>query len=416
LQKYLIYPKNMKLLRCLPPLFLLCFCAISCYSQNLINEVNGTDIYPKDIKVGAERTDIYYPWIKDKNIAIVSNHTSMIGKTHIVDSLLNAGFHVKKVFCPEHGFRGNAEAGETVGNTVDHKTKLPVISLYGKNKKPKAEDLKDLDVVIFDIQDVGARFYTYISTMHYVMEACAENNKLFIVLDRPNPNGYYVDGPVLEKEFASFIGMHPVPIVHGMTIAEYACMINGEKWLNNGIQCDLKYVSVYNYNHTYYYQLPVRPSPNLPTMEAVYMYPTFCLFEGTCISVGRGTEQPFEVIGHPMIDSTGFSFTPKSISGMSKNPPYEGMVCKGYDFHNYAGNYIKGYGKLYLFPLLELYKQLKNKTEFFNKGFDRLAGTASLREQIIAGKTEDEIRKSWQIGIDNFKKIRKKYLLYTDFE
>ncbi|HOY32056.1 MAG TPA: DUF1343 domain-containing protein [Bacteroidales bacterium] len=396
--------------------FLFVLTTLQCQGQHFITEIIEKDMTVNDVKVGAERTDIYFPWIKSKKIAVVANHTSMIKNTHLVDSLVSAGFDVKKVFCPEHGFRGEAEAGEKIGNTVDVKTKLPVISLYGKNKKPKTEDLNGIDVVIFDIQDVGARFYTYISTMHYVMEACAENNKLCLVLDRPNPNGYYVDGPVLEKEFTSFIGMHPVPIVHGMTIAEYACMINGEKWLNNGIPCQLKYVTVTNYDHNHFYQLPIKPSPNLPSMEAVYMYPTFCLFEGTCISVGRGTDRPFEIIGNPLLDSTGFSFTPQSIPGMAQNPMHEGLICQGYDFHNYAKNYIKGYGKLYLFPLLELYKQLKDKTEFFNNSFNLLAGTASLKQQIISGATEDDIRKSWQPGLEKFKNIRKKYLLYTDFE
>ncbi len=385
-------------------------------AQNNVKQIFGVDVYPKDIKVGAQRTDIYFPWIKNKKIAVVANHTSLIGNTHLVDSLLHAGFAVKKVFCPEHGFRGKADAGETVGNTIDEITKLPVVSLYGKNKKPTPADLADVDVVIFDIQDVGARFYTYISTMHYVMEACAENNKLFIVLDRPNPNGYYVDGPVLEKEFTSFVGMHPVPIVHGMTIAEFACMINGEKWLSNGIQCQLKYVTVYNYNHISLYQVPVKPSPNLPSMESMYLYPSLCLFEGTCVSVGRGTTTPFEVVGHPKIDSTGFSFTPKSIDGMSKKPPFEGIKCNGYNFHNYAAEFIKGYGKLYIFPIIELYKELKGKTDFFAPNFDRYAGTAKLRQQIINGVSEEEIRASWHDDLVAFKKIRKKYLLYSDFE
>ncbi len=406
----------MRFISLLSGLFLLGFSAQFCAGQTKVIQFNGKDVGPENIKTGSERTELYYPWLKGKNIAIVANHTSTIKKVHLVDSLQHAGFAIKKVFCPEHGFRGKADAGEVVGNYTDEKTKLPVISLYGKNKKPSAEDLSNVDVVIFDIQDVGARFYTYISTMHYVMEACAENNKLFIVLDRPNPNGYYVDGPVLEKEFTSFVGMHPVPIVHGMTIAEYACMINGEKWLKNGVQCQLKYVPVLNYNHTYFYQLPIKPSPNLPTMESVYLYPSFCLLEGTCVSVGRGTEAPFEYIGNPKLDSTGFSFTPKSIEGMSKNPPYEGVKCNGYNFHVYAGEYIKGLGKLYLFPLLELYKELKDKTEYFGPTFDKLAGTAKLQQQIISGMSEDDIRKSWQADIDNFKKIRKKYLLYTDFE
>jgi len=390
--------------------------AVQSSAQNQVTQVIGIDISAKDIKVGAQRTEVYYPWIKDKKIAVVANQTSMIGQTHLVDSLLHAGFSVTKVFCPEHGFRGDADAGEIIGNSIDEKTKLPVISLYGKNKKPSPEDLSDVDVVIFDIQDVGARFYTYISTLHYVMEACAENNKFFIVLDRPNPNGYYVDGPVLENEFTSFVGMDPVPIVHGMTVAEYARMLNGQGWLKNGVQCQLRYVPVFNYNHTCFYQLPVKPSPNLPSMESVYMYPSICLFEGTCVSVGRGTATPFEIIGHPKIDSTEYSFTPISIAGMAKNPPYEGQLCKGYNFHNYAAEYIKGYGKLYIFPLIELYKELKDKTEYFGKGFDQLAGTSKLRQQIISGMSEEDIRKSWKSDLDNFKRIRKKYLLYTDFE
>jgi len=406
----------MKFTRRATVLFLFVLSVFTCQSQNMVTKVVGKDITTADIKVGAEQTATYFPWIKGKRIAVVANVTSMIKNTHLVDSLVNAGFDIKKVFCPEHGFRGESEAGEDVVSTVDAKTKLPVVSLYGNNKKPKPEDLADVDVVIFDIQDVGARFYTYISTMHYVMEACAENNKLFIVLDRPNPNGYYIDGPVLEKEFTSFVGMHPVPIVHGMTIAEYACMINGEKWLSNGIQCQLKFVKVYNYNHTDLYQLPQKPSPNLPTMESVYMYPTFCLFEGTCISVGRGTNRPFEIIGHPLLDSTGFSYTPHSIPGMSKKPLYEGLTCNGYDFKNYAAIFIKGYGRLYLFPLLELYKQLNSKTEFFNDYFDKLAGTAKLKQQIISGATEEAIRKSWEPELEKFKQIRKKYLLYNDFE
>ena len=406
-------------MRCILLLLGLClpiFSPAFCRAQTTIIPYIKKDIGPADIKTGAEQTAVYFPWLRDKRIAIVANPTSMIGKVHLVDSINHAGFLIKKVFSPEHGFRGDAEAGELLGNYIDKKTKLPVVSLYGDNKKPKPDDLKDVDVVIFDIQDVGARFYTYISTMHYVMEACAENGKLLIVLDRPNPNGYYIDGPVLEKEFTSFVGMHPVPIVHGMTIAEYARMINGEKWLANGIQCELKFVPVVNYNHGWFYQLPVKPSPNLPTMESVYLYPSICLFEGTCVSLGRGTDTPFEIIGHPLLGSTGFSFTPKSIPGVSKNPPHEGIKCNGYNFHDFSAAYIKGSGKLYLYPLLELYKELKDKTEYFGPTFDKLAGTAKLKQQIIDGIPEDQIRKTWQAGIDAFKVIRKKYLLYPDFE
>lgn len=389
---------------------------ISCNGQNsgFFNE--GVLIGPENIKTGAERTEIYFPWLKDKRIGIVTNHTGIIGKVHLVDSLKNAGFNIRKVFCPEHGFRGNADAGELVKNQIDSKTSIPIISLYGKNKKPQVNDLADIDIILFDIQDVGARFYTYISTMHYVMEACAENNILFIVLDRPNPNGYYVDGPVLKAEFKSFVGMHEVPVVHGMTIAEFALMINGEKWLNNGIHCNMKYVSVLNYNHSKLYNLPVKPSPNLPSLESVCLYPSLCLFEGTIISVGRGTEMPFEIIGHPELDSTGFSFTPRSIEGMSKNPPYEGIECHGYNFHDYAKNYLHGYGKLYFFPLLETYKLFKNKPDFFNSTFNKLAGNAELKQQIIDGWSEENIRKTWESDIIKFKNIRKKYLLYSDFE
>ena len=258
-----------------------------------------TDITDKDIKVGAARTDIYYPWIKNKNIAIVANQTSVVGEKHLVDQLIEDGFKINKIFCPEHGFRGEGEAGETINNEKDSKTGIPIVSIYGSKKKPSADDLKGIDVVLFDIQDIGVRFYTYISTMHYVMEACAENAVQFIVLDRPNPNGHYIDGPVLKEENKSFIGMHPIPLVHGLTIAELACMINGEKWLKNGVVCDLKYVTVESYKHNLLYQIPINPSPNIRSMTAVYLYPSLGLFEGTVVSVGRGTNTPFEMYGHP---------------------------------------------------------------------------------------------------------------------
>jgi uncharacterized protein YbbC (DUF1343 family) len=370
----------------------------------------------KNIKTGAAQCYNYLPQLKNKNIAVVANQTSVIGNIHIVDSLLILGIKIKKVFCPEHGFRGKQEAGETVQNFTDDKTKLPVISLYGKNKKPSVADLKGVDIVIFDIQDVGARFYTYISTLHYVMEACAENKVKLMVLDRPNPNGSYVDGPVLDVKFASFVGMHAIPIVHGMTIGEYALMINGEKWLPQGIQCPLEVIKIYNYSHSDYYNLPVKPSPNLPDMAAVYLYPSLCLFEGTVVSVGRGTMQPFQIVGHPMLDTKLFSFTPTAIIGMSSDPPYKDQQCYGYDLKNYGLNVAKYENKLNLFWLLDLYKRLSPKTEFFTPFFDKLAGSDVLRKQIIAGKTEEEIRKSWEKDIAAFKKIRKKYLLYPDFE
>ncbi|MEI6822839.1 MAG: DUF1343 domain-containing protein [Bacteroidota bacterium] len=373
-------------------------------------------ILSSDIKTGSEQTERYLPWIKGKNIAIVANQSTTIHNTNLVDSLLSLGINIKKVFCPEHGFRGEAEAGETIKNKIDSKTGLNIISLYGDNKKPKAEDLKGIDIVIFDIQDVGARFFTYISTMHYVMEACAENNVEFIVLDRPNPNGYYIDGPVLEPKFTSFVGMHPVPIVHGMTIAEYATMINDEGWLKNGIKCKLRYVTVYNYNHAYLYILPIKPSPNLMNMNAIYLYPTLCLFEGSVISVGRGTNTPFQIVGNPQLDNTDFEFTPHSILGMAKDPLYNNKVCHGYNLSEYAVNILRNEKKLNLFWIIDFYKRLKDKGTFFTPFFDKLSGTDKLRNQIIEGIKEDDIRKSWQPAISKFKLIRKKYLLYPDFE
>lgn len=379
-------------------------------------QIQDKDLYPADIKTGAERTELYFPWISGKNIAVVANNTATIGKVHLVDSLVHAGMKVKKVFCPEHGFRGNAEAGANVETTMDKATGLPLISLYGKNQKPKAEDLTDVDIVIFDIQDVGARFYTYISTLHYVMEACAEQGKTLIVLDRPNPNGHYVDGPVLKKEFSSFVGMDPIPIIHGLTIAEYAGMVNGEGWLKNGVKCDLKYVTVDNYDHANFYFLPIKPSPNLPTMASVWLYPSLCLFEGTVVSVGRGTNKPFQQYGHPLFQDANVTFTPVDIPGTATNPPFEGQACSGYDLQEFSDAYVKNNGKLELFWLIDAYTRLKDKTTFFNSVFDKLAGTDELKKQIQAGVSEEEIRKSWESGLTAYKLMRKKYLLYTDFE
>jgi uncharacterized protein YbbC (DUF1343 family) len=386
------------------------------FAQNLI-DVTHKVITAKDIKVGAEKTDKYFPFLKGKNVAIVANQTSMIGNVHLVDSLLRAGIKIKKIFCCEHGFRGEKEAGEHIKSYIDAKTKLPVISLYGKNLKPQKSYLKNVDVIIFDIQDVGVRFYTYISTLHYVMQACAENNISLLVLDRPNPNGYYIDGPVLEKKYSSFVGLDPIPLVYGMTIAEYACMLNGEAWLKKGIKCDLKYVTVDNYNHTYHYILPVNPSPNLKTMDAIYLYPSLGLLEGTKISVGRGTDYPFQIIGCPDLKNTDFSFTPKSIKGECSNPPYKGIKCNGYNLSNFADNYIKNIKRIYLFWLIGTYNEVSDKSNYFKSSFfDELAGTSKLRQQIINGMSEEDIRKSWIPDIEKFKKIRKKYLLYPDFE
>ncbi len=398
--------------------FIICFflvlIALNVVSQNY--KIEGKIVTSKDIKTGADQTDVYLPMLKSKNIAIVANQTSVINKTNLVDSLLSLKINVKKVFCPEHGFRGDVEAGAKIDNKTDVKTGLPIISLYGENKKPKQEDLKGLDVIIFDIQDVGVRFYTYISTLNYVLEACAENDILMIVLDRPNPNGYYVDGPVLNPKFSSFVGMHAVPVVYGMTIGEYALMINAEKWLTNQKKCNLNVIKIINYKHSDYYILPVKPSPNLTNMNAVYLYPSLCLFEGTVVSIGRGTNKPFQIVGHPLFENTDYNFTPVSIKGMSENPPYKDQICNGYDLSEFSVSIIRSEAKLNLFWLIDSYKRLSSKTKFFNDFFDKLAGNDLLRKQIVEGKSEDEIRKKWDADLKNFKEIRKKYLLYTDFE
>jgi len=390
---------------------------IQCNAQNddqvSVKETKKRVVVP--IKVGAENVQDYIMLLKGKRVGIVANHTSMIHQTHLVDSLLSLGINVVRVFSPEHGFRGDADAGEHVQSGVDEKTGLSLVSLYGKNKKPLPEQIKNIDIIVFDIQDVGARFYTYISTMHYVMEACAENSIGFIVLDRPNPNGHYVDGPVLETEFQSFVGMHPVPIVHGMTVGEYAQMINGEKWLKNGVQCDLKVIKAQHYTHSKMYQLPIKPSPNLPNASSIYLYPSLCLFEGTPISVGRGTDKPFQVLGHPYINSNKYSFTPQSKKG-AKHPKLMNKKCNGYDLSLYGKVYMKDLKKINLFWLINIYKEYPDKNNFFNSSFNRLAGNAQLQEQIKSGKEEEEIHKTWEEGLAQFKLIRKKYLLYPDFE
>jgi len=368
-----------------------------------------------EVTVGAQRTDAYLPLLEGKRVAVAGNHTSMIGNTHLVDSLLSLKVQVVKVFSPEHGFRGDADAGEHVTTSIDKKTGLPIISLYGKNKKPTDEQLADVDVIVFDMQDVGTRFYTYISTMTYLMEAASKLGKKVIILDRPNPNGHYIDGPVLEEKFKSFVGLHPVPVVHGMTVGEYACMINEEKWLEGGRKCDLTVIECKNYDHQTLYQLPVKPSPNLGTMAAIYLYPSLCFFEGTVISVGRGTDKPFQVVGHPSLKDAPYKFIPQSRIG-AKNPKYEGQVCYGYDLTNFGNGFIRDSGIIYLFWLIDLYNRYEKKAEFFNSYFNTLAGTEQLKNDIIAGKSEEAIRASWKAGIDQFKLIRKKYLLYPDFE
>lgn len=363
---------------------------------------------------GAERVADYLPLIQGKNVALVVNQTSIIGKKHLVDSLLLLKVKVKKIFAPEHGFRGNAEAGENISTYTDKKTGLNVVSLYGKYKKPSSADLADVDVIIFDIQDVGVRFYTYISTLTYVMEACAENKKKLIVLDRPNPLGFYVDGPVLDTAFRSFVGMHKVPIVYGMTIGEYAEMVNGEGWLKDSIRCDLKVIQLTGYGHQTLYELPVPPSPNLQTMEAIYLYPALCLFEGTTISVGRGTDKPFQIIGSPYFSEGNFSFTPKSIKGKAENPMYKGIKCYGFDLTKFAFDFVRYSKELYMFWLIGCYDKTPDKSTFFTPYFDQLAGTDKLRKQIESGTKLDEIRASWKPELASFKVIRKKYLIYGE--
>ena len=362
------------------------------------------DIKAQNIITGAERVNKYLPLITNKQVAIVGNQTSMINDIHLVDSLISYKINITKVFSPEHGFRGNEDAGALIKDDIDSTTKLPIISLYGKNKKPSIDDLKDVDIILFDIQDVGVRFYTYISTLHYVMEAAAENNVELIVLDRPNPNGHYIDGPVREEKYKSFVGMHPVPIVYGMTIGEYAQMINGEQWISQ--KCNLKVIKLVGYNHDSHYDLPIKPSPNLPNSRSINLYPSLCLFEGTNISVGRGTNFPFQHFGSPYIKSN-YSFTPKSGKG-SKFPKHENKICYGTDLR-FQENYMSNINLVWL---INCYNECPNKEDFFNSFFDKLAGNEKLRKQIYEGKEISEIINSWQKDLNKFKKIRAKYLMY----
>ena len=351
----------------------------------------------------------YLSLIEGKRVGMVGNQTSIIGKTHLVDSLLSLGVDIRKIYTPEHGFRGTADAGAKVDSGKDEKTGLPIVSLYGKNKKPSPEMLQGIDVILFDLQDVGVRFYTYISTMTYVMEAAAENGIPVIVLDRPNPNGFYVDGPVLRSENKSFVGMHQVPVVYGMTIGEYAQMVNGEGWLKNGITCDLTVIPIKSYNRNAIYELPVKPSPNLPNWESVYLYPTLCFFEGTIVSVGRGTETPFQIYGHPDMRG-GYAFIPKSTSGASK-PLLEGQRCRGENLVEYAQDYIHNDNQLHLEWVIDAYQQLKDKG-FFNNFFVKLSGDRLLQRDMENGKSAEEIRASWKDDLDAFKVVRAKYLMY----
>lgn len=375
---------------------------------------------PKGIITGADQLSEYLPYLKGKRIGMVVNQTSIIGNKPSVDSLLALGIKVVKVFGPEHGFRGNASNGAKVDDNVDPKTGIPIISLYGKNKKPSKEHMADIDLMVFDIQDVGARFYTYINTLNHVMEACAENNKELVILDRPNPNGYLVDGPILEDNLHSGIGMHPIPIAHGMTMAEFAQMINGEGWIPKKMQCKLHIIKVANYKHDMEYEIPVFPSPNLNSQQSIILYPSICLFEGTIISQGRGTYIPFTVLGAPALKGKyDFHFKPVSIKGMSETPLHQNEECYGIDLRNYDLSLLRKSKKLNLKWMMELYKAYPYKDKFFDmsqskqmNSIDKLAGTEKFKKQIIDGVSEEEIRKSWEPGLSNYKIMRKKYLLY----
>jgi len=354
--------------------------------------------------LAGERTDVYLHHLQNKKVGVVGNQTSMITNTHLVDSLISLGIDVVKVFSPEHGFRGKEDAGAIIDDGIDSKTGIPIFSLHGKNKKPQAEQLQGIDLLVFDIQDVGVRFYTYISTLHYVMEAAAEFSIPVLILDRPNPNGHFVDGPILDTAFQSFVGMHPIPIAHGMTIGEYAKMINGEDWITT--RCELIVIEMENYTHNTNYDLPIKPSPNLPNARSVNLYPSLCLFEGTNISIGRGTDFPFQHFGAPYLKSN-YSFMPKSGEG-NRNPKLENTECFGTDLR-FQDNYLT---TINLNWIIETYKQCSEKEEFFNSYFDTLAGNDKLKKQIIAGKTAKEIKASWQEGLKEFKEVRIKYLIY----
>lgn len=387
-----------------------------------------------NVITGADRTGVYMPLLKGKNVAVFANQTSMVANTHLVDTLLASGIKVVKIFGPEHGFRGDADAGEHVGDAKDKKTGIPVISLYGNHKKPTPEDFKEVDVVVFDIQDVGVRFYTYISSLEYVLEACLENHKPLMILDRPNPNGFYIDGPVLDKKFKSFIGMQAVPIVYGMTIGEYGLMLAGESWLSekaNAINAQnitteptadtpfhVTVIKCKNYDHNTKYILPVMPSPNLKQMQSIYLYPSTCFFEGTVMSEGRGTDHPFQVFGHPTLPKNLYRFTPKPNAG-AKNSKCFGLQCYGWNLGGSNEEVLKMVdGKIRLKYFLEAYKLFPGKDSFFlkNNFIDKLAGTDLFQKQVKEGLSEAAIRKSWQPGLEAFKVIRKKYLLYNDFE
>lgn len=389
--------------------------AISCQTETSANAdaPAASSIAQSDVVVAADRLDEYLPLVRDKTIALLVNHTSVTGGDHLADRLLAEGIEIKTIFAPEHGFRGTADAGEKIADGKDAKTGVQVTSLYGKKRKPAPEDLAGIDLVLFDIQDVGCRFYTYISTMSLAMEACAENNVPFLVLDRPNPNGHYVDGPIRESGYESFVGMHPVPMVYGMTIGEYAQMVNEEGWLANGVKCELSVIPCANYTHESMYDLPIKPSPNLPNLRSILLYPSLCMFEGTPLSVGRGTTTQFQVIGHPDISDAPYEFTPTPQPG-AMNPKLQDQLCHGISFVHMDPTLIFSERQINLDHVIHFFNEFPDKDAFFyeNKRFDTLAGTAKLREMIMAGKTAAEIKASWTDDLAKFEVVREKYLIY----
>lgn len=415
---------------------LLSCCVLSCTAQK-------SSFKTQRIIPGAERLDVYLPMLKGKKLGIFANQTSMVGNTHLVDTLQKLGMNIRVIFSPEHGFRGTADAGEKVGNYIDKETGVPVVSLYGSKRRPSEEDVRDVDILIFDIQDVGVRFYTYISSLEEYMNAAFEYGKPLLILDRPNPNGFYVDGPVLEPKYRSFVGMQPVPVVYGMTIGEYATMLAGERWLSkkanerndyykrakNSADTPFHFLVIKNgnYNHKSRYVLPVKPSPNLPEIQSIYWYPSTCYFEGTVLSEGRGTEKPFQIFGHPSLPDNLYKFIPVSRPGATE-PKLKGRICYGWNLNGTPDEVLKKLNNhVRLFPLINAYKLFPDKENFFirpkmenpkpeNWSFNRLVGNADLMQQLKDGKPEEEIRKSWEPELNEFKKIRKKYLLYTDFE
>ena len=386
-----------------------------CYSQK------KTKTIPQNqIATGAEQTDKYLPLLKGKRVAMMANPTSIIGKTHLVDSLKSLGVNIVKVFGPEHGFRGNASAGAVIEDEIDSKSGIPIISLYGRKNKPSKEDMADVDVLIYDLQDVGVRFYTNINALSRLMESCHESGKPMIILDRPNPNAYLIDGPILDMKFRSGIGMFPLPMSHGLTVGEFAQMANGEGWLTNGVKCDLTIIPVANYNHTMPYTLPVAPSPNLNTQQAIMLYPSTCMFEGTYLNHGRGTYFPFTVLGSPELKGIyDFSYTPTGIKGMAETPLFMNQVCYGLDLRQYDVEKLRASGKINIQWIMELYNKHPYKEKFFDSrlsnqmnNIEIQIGSGLFRNQIIEGTSEEEIRKTWEPGLSNYKEMRKKYLLY----